>query len=50
MSACFLRVGEETTDIQEEHYGEMGYDLAYISTPYIEASELSFDPDNKLIE
>ena len=50
MSACFLRVGEETTDIQEERYGEMGYDLAYISTPYIEASELSFDPDNKLIE
>ena len=50
MSACFLRVGEETNDIQEECYGDMGYDLAYISTPYIEASELTFDPDNKLIQ
>jgi hypothetical protein len=50
MSACFLRVGEETTDIQEECYGAYGYDLAYISTPYIETSELTFDPDNKLIQ
>ena len=49
MSACFLRVGEETTDIQEECYGAYGYDLAYISTPYIETTEVTFDPDNKLI-
>ena len=50
MSACFLRVGEETTDIVEEFYGEYGYDLAYISTPYIETTDVKFDPDNKLIE
>ena len=50
MSACFLRVGEETTDIVEDCYGDMGYDLAYISTPYIETTEVTFDPDNKLIQ
>ena len=50
MSACFLRVGEETNDIVEEFYGDMGYDLACISKPYIEAFELTFDPDNKLIQ
>jgi hypothetical protein len=50
MSACFLRVGEETTDVVEECYGAYGYDLAYISTPYIETTELRFDPDNKLIQ
>lgn len=50
MSACFLRVGEETTDIVEECYGAYGYDLAYISTPYIETTEVTFDPDNKLIQ
>jgi len=49
MSACFLRVGEETTDIVEDCYGDMGYELAYISTPYIETTEVTFDPDNKLI-
>ena len=50
MSACFLRVGEETTDIQDERYGTYGYDLAYISTPYIETIDVTFDPDHKLIE
>ena len=50
MSACFLRVGEEATDVVEECYGDMGYDLAYISTPYIETTEVTFDPDNKLIQ
>ena len=49
MSACFLRVGEETKDVVEECYGAYGYDLAYISTPYIETTEVTFDPDNKLI-
>ena len=49
MSACFLRVGEETSDIVEEGYGDNWYDLACISKPYIEAFELTFDPDNKLI-
>ena len=49
MSACFLRVGEESNDVVEEYYGEYGYDLAYISTPYIETTEVTFDPDNKLI-
>jgi len=49
MSACFLRVGEETNDVVEECYGAYGYDLAYISTPYIETTEVTFDPDNKLI-
>ena len=48
MSACFLRVGEETTDIVEEGYGDNWYDLACISKPYIEVFELRFDPDNKL--
>ena len=33
MSACFLRVGEEATDVVEECYGDMGYELAYVSTP-----------------
>lgn len=50
MSACFLRVGEETTDIVEEYYGAYGYDLAYISKPYIETTDVKFDPDNKLIQ
>ena len=50
MSACFLRVGEESTDIVEECYGDMGYDLAYISTPYIETTGGTFNPDNKLIQ
>ncbi len=50
MSACFLRVGEETNDVVEECYGAYGYDLAYISTPYIETTDVKFDPDNKLIE
>jgi len=50
MSACFLRVGEETTDIVEEFYGAYGYDLACLSKPYIEPMEVSFDPDNRLIE
>ncbi|QDP55829.1 MAG: hypothetical protein Tp1100SUR639781_42 [Prokaryotic dsDNA virus sp.] len=49
MSACFLRVGEETSDLVEECYGDMGYNLACISKPYIEVFELTFDPDNKLI-
>ena len=49
MSACFLRVGEEATDIVQECYGDMGHDLAYISTPYIEVTDVKFDPDNKLI-
>jgi len=49
MSACFLRVGEDTTDIVQECYGDMGHDLAYISTPYIEVTDVKFDPDNKLI-
>jgi len=49
MSACFLRVGEETTDLVEEGYGDNWHDLAYISTPVIQAYELTFDPDNKLI-
>jgi len=48
MSACFLRVGEETTDLVEEGYGNYWYDLACISRPTIEAFELRFDPDNKL--
>ena len=50
MSACFLRVGEEATDVVEEGYGDMGYDLAYISRPSIEAEDIKFNPDNKLIQ
>ena len=50
MSACFLRVGEEATDVVEECYGEMGYQLAYLSRPTIETEEITFDPDNKLIQ
>ena len=49
MSACFLRVGEETTDVVEDCYGDMGYELAYLSRPTIEIAEIAFDPDNKLI-
>ena len=49
MSACFLRVGEETNDVVEEGYGDCWQDLAYISTPYIETTGGTFDPDNKLI-
>ena len=50
MSACFLRVGEETNDVVEEGYGDCWQDLAYISTPYIETTGGTFDPDNKLIQ
>ena len=50
MSACFLRVGEETTDVVEDCYGEMGYELAYLSRPTIETEDIKFDPDNKLTE
>ncbi len=50
MSACFLRVGEESTDVVEECYGDMGYDLAYLTTPHIETADIKFDPDNKLIQ
>lgn len=50
MSACFLRVGEEATDIVEEGYGDYWQDLAYVSTPYIETADVKFDPDNKLIQ
>ena len=50
MSACFLRVGEETTDVVEDCYGDMGYELAYLSRPTIETNDIKFDPDNKLTE
>ena len=50
MSACFLRVGEETTDVVEDCYGDMGYELAYLSQPTIETNDIKFDPDNKLTE
>ena len=49
MSACFLRVGEEATDVVEECYGDMGYELGYISRPTIETEDIKFNPDNKLI-
>jgi hypothetical protein len=49
MSACFLRVGEETNDVVEDCYGDMGYELAYLTTPHIEVTDVKFDPDNKLI-
>ena len=50
MSACFLRVGEEDDDVVKEGYGDYWQDLAYISSPYIEVTDVKFDPDNKLIE
>ena len=50
MSACFLRVGEETNDVVEDCYGDMGYELGYISRPTIETDDITFDPDNKLIQ
>jgi len=50
MSACFLRVGEETSDLVEEVYGDMGYDLAYLSRPSIETEDIKFNSDNKLIQ
>ena len=50
MSACFLRVGEEATDVVEECYGDMGYHLGYISRPNIETEDIKFNPDNKLIQ
>ena len=50
MSACFLRVGEETNDVVEECYGDMGYELGYISRPTIETTGGTFNPDNKLIQ
>ena len=50
MSACFLRVGEETNDVVEECYGDMGYELGYISRPTIETEDIKFNPDNKLIQ
>ena len=49
MSVCFIRVGEETTDVVEDCYGDMGYQLAYLSRPTIEIEDIRFDPDNKLI-
>ena len=49
MSACFLRVGEEDDDVVKEGYGDYWQDLAYISSPYIEVTDVKFDPDNKLI-
>tara|TARA_R100000734_G_C3244198_1_gene47871 strand:+ start:72 stop:530 length:459 start_codon:yes stop_codon:yes gene_type:complete len=50
MSACFLRVGEENDDVVKEFYGAYGYDLAYLTTPRIEVTDVKFDPDHKLIE
>ena len=50
MSVCFIRVGEETTDVVEDCYGDMGYELAYLSRPTIETNDIKFDPDNKLTE
>ena len=49
MSVCFIRVGEETTDVVEDCYGDMGHQLAYLSRPTIEIEDITFDPDNKLI-
>ena len=50
MSACFLRVGEDDDDIKSEYYGELGYELAYLTKPSIEVQDVTFDPNNKLIE
>ena len=50
MSVCFIRVGEETTDVVEDCYGDMGHQLAYLSRPTIETNDIKFDPDNKLTE
>ena len=50
MSVCFIRVGEETTDVVEDCYGDMGHQLAYLSRPTIEIEDIAFDPDNKLTE
>ena len=50
MSVCFIRVGEETTDVVEDCYGDMGHQLAYLSRPTIEIEDIKFDPDNKLTE
>ena len=49
ISVCFIRVGEETTDVVEDCYGDMGHQLAYLSRPTIEIEDITFDPDNKLI-
>jgi len=50
MSACFLRVGESADDVVEEVYGEMGYELAYLSRPTIEVEHIRFDEANKLTQ
>ena len=50
MSACFLRVGEDDDDINSEYYGELGYELAYLTKPSIEVQDVTFDPNNKLIQ
>jgi|TARA_R110000744_G_scaffold267243_1_gene381127 hypothetical protein len=42
MSMAFLRVGEESTDIEEEFYGDLGCDLAYTSRPTIELDGVRF--------
>ena len=42
MSMAFLRVGEESSDIEEEFYGDLGSDLAYISRPTIELDDVRF--------
>tara|TARA_R100001015_G_C4635146_1_gene203679 strand:+ start:1110 stop:1562 length:453 start_codon:yes stop_codon:yes gene_type:complete len=50
MSACFLRVGEDDDDINSEYYGELGYELAYLTKPRIDVIDVAFDEKNKLIE
>ena len=49
MSACFLRVGEDDDDVNSEYYGELGYELAYLTRPSIEVIDVAFDEKNKLL-
>ena len=42
MSMAFLRVGEESSDIEEEFYGDLGSGLAYTSRPTIELDGVRF--------
>ena len=50
MSACFLRVGEDDDDVTSEYYGELGYELAYLTRPSIEVVQVLYDENNRLVE
>ena len=42
MSMAFLRVGEESTDTEEEFYGDFATEIGYISRPTIELEDMRF--------